>query len=69
MLFCLHSSGTQTDQKLSLKWTAMAPRKGENYELSVLNHGYPDKRSDAIKCTIASMTVGKGVSPADPNIQ
>ena len=38
-----------------------APRKGENYELSVdLNSGYPEKRKDAIKRTIASMTVGKG---------
>ncbi|KAJ7630318.1 armadillo-type protein [Roridomyces roridus] len=32
----------------------------ENYELSVdLNSGYPEKRKDAIKRTIASMTVGK----------
>jgi AP-1 complex subunit beta-1 len=39
-----------------------APRKGENYELSVdLNSEYRDKRKDAIKRTIASMTVGKGV--------
>lgn len=38
-----------------------APRKGENYELSVdLNSEYRDKRKDAIKRTIASMTVGKG---------
>jgi AP-1 complex subunit beta-1 len=37
------------------------PRKGENYELSVdLNSEYRDKRKDAIKRTIASMTVGKG---------
>jgi AP-1 complex subunit beta-1 len=40
-----------------------APRKGENYELSVdLNSEYKDKRKDAIKRVIASMTVGKGVS-------
>lgn len=39
-----------------------APRKGENYELSVdLNSEYREKRKDAIKRTIASMTVGKGV--------
>jgi len=38
-----------------------APRKGENYELSVdLNSEYREKRKDAIKRTIASMTVGKG---------
>lgn len=38
------------------------PRKGENFELSVdLNSGYADKRKDAIKRTIASMTVGKGI--------
>lgn len=38
-----------------------ATRKGENYELSVdLNSEYRDKRKDAIKRTIASMTVGKG---------
>lgn len=38
------------------------PRKGENYELSVdLNSEYREKRKDAIKRTIASMTVGKGV--------
>ena len=38
-----------------------APRKGENYELSVdLNSEYRDKRKDAIKRVIASMTVGKG---------
>jgi vesicle coat complex subunit len=37
------------------------PRKGENYELSVdLNSEYRDKRKDAIKRVIASMTVGKG---------
>ena len=42
-----------------------APRKGENYELSVdLNSEYRDKRKDAIKRTIASMTVGKGQSNA-----
>ena len=39
-----------------------APRKGENYELSVdLNSEYRDKRKDAIKRVIASMTVGKGM--------
>ena len=39
------------------------PRKGENYELSVdLNSEYRDKRKDAIKRTIASMTVGKGTA-------
>jgi AP-1 complex subunit beta-1 len=38
-----------------------APRKGENYELSIdLNSEYKEKRKDAIKRTIASMTVGKG---------
>jgi vesicle coat complex subunit len=37
------------------------PRKGENYELSVdLNSEYREKRKDAIKRVIASMTVGKG---------
>jgi vesicle coat complex subunit len=37
------------------------PRKGENYELSIdLNSEYKDKRKDAIKRVIASMTVGKG---------
>lgn len=42
-----------------------APRKGENYELSVdLNSEYKDKRKDAIKRVIASMTVGKGASSA-----
>lgn len=41
-----------------------APRKGENYELSVdLNSEYRDKRKDAIKRVIASMTVGKGAFP------
>ncbi|TFK29094.1 clathrin binding protein [Coprinopsis marcescibilis] len=36
------------------------PRKGENYELSVdLNSEYKEKRKDAIKRVIASMTVGK----------
>jgi vesicle coat complex subunit len=40
------------------------PRKGENYELSVdLNSEYRDKRKDAIKRVIASMTVGKGRYP------
>jgi hypothetical protein len=39
------------------------PRKGENYELSVdLNSEYREKRKDAIKRTIASMTVGKGAA-------
>jgi hypothetical protein len=39
------------------------PRKGENYELSVdLNSQYRDKCKDAIKRTIASMTVGKGTA-------
>ena len=43
-----------------------APRKGENYELSVdLNSEYRDKRKDAIKRVIASMTVGKGVFLSD----
>jgi hypothetical protein len=38
------------------------PRKGENYELSIdLNSEYREKRKDAIKRTIASMTVGKGI--------
>lgn len=41
------------------------PRKGENYELSVdLNSEYRDKRKDAIKRVIASMTVGKGRYPS-----
>ncbi|KAF7974417.1 hypothetical protein HWV62_38300 [Athelia sp. TMB] len=45
------------------------PRKGENYELSVdLNSQYPDKRKDAIKRTIASMTVGKDVSGLFPDV-
>lgn len=44
------------------------PRKGENYELSVdLNSEYRDKRKDAIKRVIASMTVGKGI--VVPSIQ
>lgn len=46
------------------------PRKGENYELSVdLNSEYRDKRKDAIKRVIASMTVGKGelTIPHDEN--
>jgi hypothetical protein len=44
-----------------LEMSIRAPRKGENYELSVdLNSEYRDKRKDAIKRTIASMTVGKG---------
>ncbi|KIY71907.1 Adaptor protein complex beta subunit [Cylindrobasidium torrendii FP15055 ss-10] len=45
------------------------PRKGENYELSVdLNSEYRDKRKDAIKRTIASMTVGKDVSGLFPDV-
>ncbi|KAJ7190923.1 adaptin N terminal region-domain-containing protein [Mycena pura] len=45
------------------------PRKGENYELSVdLNSGWPEKRKDAIKRTIASMTVGKDVSGLFPDV-
>ncbi|KAF7320800.1 Rho GTPase activating protein 22 [Mycena chlorophos] len=46
-----------------------APRKGENYELGVdLNSGYPEKRKDAIKRVIASMTVGKDVSGLFPDV-
>ena len=49
---------------LTFTFTPMSvrgPRKGENYELSVdLNSEYREKRKDAIKRTIASMTVGKG---------
>ncbi|KAJ7842751.1 adaptin N terminal region-domain-containing protein [Mycena leptocephala] len=46
-----------------------APRKGENYELSIdLNSGWPEKRKDAIKRTIASMTVGKDVSGLFPDV-
>ncbi|KAJ7260892.1 clathrin binding protein [Mycena haematopus] len=46
-----------------------APRKGENYELSIdLNSGYPEKRKDAIKRVIASMTVGKDVSGLFPDV-
>ncbi|KAH7882703.1 adaptin N terminal region-domain-containing protein [Phlebopus sp. FC_14] len=46
-----------------------APRKGENYELSVdLNSEYRDKRKDAIKQVIASMTVGKDVSGLFPDV-
>jgi vesicle coat complex subunit len=49
--------------------SARAPRKGENYELSVdLNSEYREKRKDAIKRTIASMTVGKGVHYRCSNI-
>ncbi|KAM6493184.1 Adaptin N terminal region domain containing protein [Amanita muscaria] len=45
------------------------PRKGENYELSVdLNSEYRDKRKDAIKRVIASMTVGKDVSGLFPDV-
>jgi len=44
-------------------------RKGENYELSIdLNSGWPEKRKDAIKRTIASMTVGKDVSGLFPDV-
>ena len=44
-----------------LPMSLRAPRKGENYELGVdLNSEYRDKRKDAIKRVIASMTVGKG---------
>ncbi|KIY48616.1 Adaptor protein complex beta subunit [Fistulina hepatica ATCC 64428] len=44
-------------------------RKGENYELSVdLNSEYKEKRKDAIKRTIASMTVGKDVSGLFPDV-
>ncbi|KAF8890713.1 adaptin N terminal region-domain-containing protein [Infundibulicybe gibba] len=43
-----------------------APRKGENYELSVdLNSEYREKRKDAIKRTIASMTVGRNMQTDD----
>ncbi|KAF7336049.1 AP complex subunit beta [Mycena sanguinolenta] len=46
-----------------------APRKGENYELSIdLNSGWPEKRKEAIKRTIASMTVGKDVSGLFPDV-
>lgn len=46
-----------------------APRKGENYELSVdLNSEYRDKRKDAIKRVIASMTVGKGARVVHPSV-
>jgi hypothetical protein len=46
-----------------LPMSVRGPRKGENYELSVdLNSEYRDKRKDAIKRTIASMTVGKGAA-------
>ncbi|KAG6335100.1 hypothetical protein ID866_3989 [Astraeus odoratus] len=46
-----------------------APRKGENYELGVdLNSEYRDKRKDAIKRVIASMTVGKDVSGLFPDV-
>ncbi|EPQ55646.1 Adaptor protein complex beta subunit [Gloeophyllum trabeum ATCC 11539] len=45
------------------------PRKGENYELSQdLNSEYRDKRKDAIKRVIASMTVGKDVSGLFPDV-
>ncbi|KAF8736351.1 hypothetical protein AX14_000464 [Amanita brunnescens Koide BX004] len=46
-----------------------APRKGENFELSVdLNSEYREKRKDAIKRVIASMTVGKDVSGLFPDV-
>ncbi|KIK14187.1 hypothetical protein PISMIDRAFT_17478, partial [Pisolithus microcarpus 441] len=46
-----------------------AEMKGENYELSVdLNSEYRDKRKDAIKRVIASMTVGKDVSGLFPDV-
>ncbi|KAF7297084.1 Rho GTPase activating protein 22 [Mycena indigotica] len=49
--------------------SSRAPRKGENYELSVdLNSGYAEKRKDAIKRVIASMTVGKDVSGLFPDV-
>ncbi|CAK5273004.1 unnamed protein product [Mycena citricolor] len=49
--------------------SARGPRKGENYELSIdLNSGWPDKRKDAIKRVIASMTVGKDVSGLFPDV-
>ncbi|KAF8630719.1 hypothetical protein AX15_002744 [Amanita polypyramis BW_CC] len=49
--------------------TFRAPRKGENYELSVdLNSEYREKRKDAIKRVIASMTVGKDVSGLFPDV-
>ncbi|KDQ52427.1 hypothetical protein JAAARDRAFT_40280 [Jaapia argillacea MUCL 33604] len=45
------------------------PRKGENFELSQdLNSEYRDKRKDAIKRVIASMTVGKDVSGLFPDV-
>ena len=47
----------------SAPMSVRGPRKGENYELSVdLNSQYRDKCKDAIKRTIASMTVGKGIA-------
>ncbi|KAG7087653.1 hypothetical protein E1B28_013601 [Marasmius oreades] len=49
--------------------TFRAPKKGENYELSVdLNSEYREKRKDAIKRVIASMTVGKDVSGLFPDV-
>ncbi|KAF7323774.1 AP complex subunit beta [Mycena kentingensis (nom. inval.)] len=48
---------------------APRPKKGENFELSVdLNSGYPDRRRDGIKRTIAAMTVGKDVSGLFPDV-
>ncbi|KAJ8690628.1 beta-adaptin [Pleurotus ostreatus] len=46
-----------------------APTKGENYELRIdLNSEYREKRKDAIKRVIASMTVGKDVSGLFPDV-
>lgn len=43
-----------------------APKKGENFELRAdLNSQYKDTRKEAIKMTIASMTVGKVSSLLD----
>jgi hypothetical protein len=52
----------------SISMSIRGPRKGENYELSVdLNSEYREKRKDAIKRTIASMTVGKGEHISQPS--
>ncbi|KAG9217721.1 hypothetical protein CCMSSC00406_0003590 [Pleurotus cornucopiae] len=46
-----------------------APTKGENYELRIdLNSEYREKRKDAIKRVIASMTVGKDLSGLFPDV-
>lgn len=46
-----------------------APRKGENFELRAdLNSEYKERRSDAIKRTIANLTVGKDVSGLFPDM-